>query len=111
MSVGPRAGILACAALLAVLISGCSVLPVPPTKIGFDPTSKSLSITSPKNVEIGKLELLAEGTNFTLTVTDYRSKHDAAIIQAAAAAQAKQIAASQEAFGMLIQAATGTAKP
>lgn len=91
---------------LSLLISGCA-LPVPKTKIAYQPATRAIDIQSPKDVSIGTVEVLADGTNFTLRITDYKSESNVEVIRAAASAQAAQIAAGQEALGRVIAAASG----
>lgn len=69
---GVRTGLLVVA--VVALCSGCQ-LPVPQTKIAFNPRTHTLGVKSPKNISIEKLEVLAEGTNVTLTVVGYRASN------------------------------------
>jgi hypothetical protein len=99
-----RLGLLFCGLVMVVVAAGCA-LPIPQTRISFDPATRSVLVQSPKNVELDGLEVLAEGTNFTLSIARYASKHDAAVVGAAAQAQAKQIEGANAAFAAVLQAA------
>lgn len=90
-------------------LAGCT-LPVPKTAIAFNPTTRTLSIQSPKDVKFAKVELLSEGTNFTLTVTDYSSANNVEVIRAAVEAQQSQMAEANKALNAITAAAIGAAK-
>jgi hypothetical protein len=88
---------------------GCR-LPVPKTSIAFDPKTKTVKISSPKDVKIGGVALSASATNFSLTITNYESLNSIEVVKAAAEAQGKQIAAGQETFNKIVSAAVSGAK-
>lgn len=91
--------------LTTVLLAGCGALPVPATKISYQPESRAIAISSPKDVKIGKIDLLSEGTNFTLTITDYKSSNPIEVIKAAAGAQKVQVQGGLDALDRIITAA------
>ncbi len=99
-------GLMVLVGLMAGLLAGCT-LPVPRTSIAYQPSTRSVEISSPKDVSIGKVELLMEGTNVTLTVENYKSEIPIEVIKAAAEAQSAQIAAGQAAIERVISAAAG----
>ena len=98
--------IVAVAGIVGLLLNGCS-LPVPKTSIVFQPATRTLNILSPKDVQIEALEVMSEGTNFTLTVKGYKSANPVEVIKAAAGAQAVQIQAAQQTLEKVISAAAG----
>lgn len=75
--------------LLPTILTGCLGPKVPATKISFDPSTKALTIISPKNVAITSLAVV-DGTNgFTLTVTGYTSTNDNQVLSTVSQAQAQ----------------------
>lgn len=92
--------------MAAALMAGCT-LPVPKTSIAFRPESRTVDIQSPKDVEIGKVSVEWAGTNFNLTVENYKSANSLEVVKAAAEAQASQMAAGQAALEKVISAAAG----
>lgn len=92
--------------LVGLALAGCT-LPVPKTHIAYQPGTKAINIQSPKDVTIGTVEVIADGTNFTLRITDYKSTSNVEVIKAAAGAQKAQIEASQESLDRVIAAASG----
>lgn len=93
-------------AVTMMSLVGCT-LPVPKTHISYQPGTKALVIQSPKDVQIGKVEVLCEGTNFTLTISEYKAENNVEVVRAAAAAQKVQIKAAQDGLDKVIAAAAG----
>jgi hypothetical protein len=90
--------------LAALAVAGCT-LPVPKTAISYDPASKTVQIASPKDVQIEKVDLQLQGTNFTLSIAGYQSQNNIEVVKAAVQAQANQIAASMAALKEVAAAA------
>ncbi len=72
--------------LLLLGLAGC--VSVPSTEVTFNPQTDALRIKSPKNVHIGMASVTKSGTNFTLTVNDYSSTNDNAVVTTVSQAQA-----------------------
>lgn len=96
------------ASIAAVVLTGCA-LPVPRTDIAFNPSQRTLSIRSPKDVKFDRVELMVDGTNFTLTVDKYRSENNIEVVKAAVEAQLNQQKAGLEGFDKILSVATKAA--
>ena len=75
----------------AALLSGCALFStpgIPATTIKFNPKTDVLAINSPKDVTIGSVTVTQSASNFNITVINYASTNDPALVGVVAAAQA-----------------------
>lgn len=95
--------------LLLLLVPGC--MTVPQTDIGFSPATHTLSIKSPKNIQIGYLRADVTGTNVSITVSNYTSSNSPEVIAAVGRANLDTINAAakagQDALTAAMRAAAG----
>lgn len=73
------------------LTNGCALFnkpSVPSTNISFNPKTDVLKVSSPKDVTIGSVTIIQSNGNFSMTVTDYKSTNNAALVGVVVAAQA-----------------------
>jgi len=96
-------------ALLLLLLPGC--MTVPQTDIGFSPETKTLTIRSPKNIQIGWLHATVSGTNVSITVSNYVSSNSPEVVAAVGKANLDTINAAakagQDAITAAMRAAAG----
>lgn len=72
---------------LALIVSMAGCISVPKTEISFNPKTKQLKIKSPKNVSFEEVKVSQTETNFTMTVKNYGSTNDMAIVATVTKAQ------------------------
>ena len=96
------------------LVSGCALFNkpgVPATKISFNPKTEALNVSSPKDVTIGSVSIMQSNGVFAMTVTDYQSTNNAALVGVVVSAQA-QVASNASAtiYGLANLAAQAAGK-
>jgi hypothetical protein len=68
------------ALIVCLVLAGCGV---PSTRIRYNPASHQLTLTSPKDVTIGGINvIMATNGQFSLNVTNYAATNNAAVISA-----------------------------
>ena len=78
--------------LLLVVSSGCSIFggpKVPSTNISFNPKTEALHVSSPKDVTIGSVNISQSNGVFTMSVINYSSTNNAALVGVVSSAQAQ----------------------
>lgn len=79
------------AGVACVMLSGCALFSnpkVPATTISFNPKTDALHIVSPKDVTIGGVTVLKTATSFSISLTNYASTNNPALVGVVVTAQA-----------------------
>ena len=92
-----------------IMLAGC--MSVPTTKIAFDPITRTITIASPKDVELKDLNFTITGTNATVTVGTYSSKNNAEVVKVIADANIAQLQSALDAAKAAVAAAMATMVP
>jgi hypothetical protein len=77
--------------MLAAAVSGCSLFTaakVPATTISFNPKTDALHIVSPKDVTIGGVSVVKTANSFSISLTNYASTNNPALVGVVVSAQA-----------------------
>lgn len=78
---------------------------VPQTGIRFNPETKQLDISSPKDVEIQRASVYESNDVFIITVEGYKAKNNIDVIRAVTEANAENAARAAALVGTLIDKA------